>query len=278
MEIAMKVGVQIILDKKSDVAEKIKKAASLGFKSAQIVCWQMELYTDDNAQKIVNACKECDVTVSSFWAGWSGPKVWNFVDGPSTLGIVPPDYRYQRMQELMQGSDFAKKIGVDKVATHAGFIPECPSDPNYRPVVSAIRYLANYCKANGQCFLFETGQETPATLLRLIEDTGCDNLGVNYDTANLILYGKANPVDGLSVIGKYVMDMHAKDGEYPTTGAKLGVEKKVGEGVADFPRIIAKLKEIGYTGTITIEREISGEQQIIDIIDTKKYLEELINS
>lgn len=278
MEIAMKVGVQIILDKKSDVAEKIKKAASLGFKSAQIVCWQMELYTDDNAQKIINACKECDVTVSSFWAGWSGPKVWNFVDGPSTLGIVPPDYRYQRMQELMQGSDFAKKIGVDKVATHAGFIPECPSDPNYRPVVSAIRHLANYCKANGQCFLFETGQETPTTLLRLIEDTGCDNLGVNYDTANLILYGKANPVDGLSVIGKYVMDMHAKDGEYPTTGAKLGVEKKVGEGVADFPRIIAKLKEIGYTGTITIEREISGEQQIIDIIDTKKYLEELINS
>ena len=278
MEIAMKVGVQIILDKKSDVAEKIKKAASLGFKSAQIVCWQMELYTDDNAQKIINACKEYDVTISSFWAGWSGPKVWNFVDGPSTLGIVPPDYRYQRMQELMQGSDFAKKIGVDKVATHAGFIPECPSDPNYRPVVSAIRHLANYCKANGQCFLFETGQETPTTLLRLIEDTGCDNLGVNYDTANLILYGKANPVDGLSVIGKYVMDMHAKDGEYPTTGAKLGVEKKVGEGVADFPRIIAKLKEIGYTGTITIEREISGEQQIIDIIDTKKYLEELINS
>lgn len=274
----MKVGVQIILDKKSDVAEKIKKAASLGFKSAQIVCWQMELYTDENAQKIVNACKECDVTISSFWAGWSGPKVWNFVDGPSTLGIVPPDYRYQRMQELMQGSDFAKKIGVDKVATHAGFIPECPSDPNYRPVVSAIRYLANYYKTNGQYFLFETGQETPATLLRLIEDTGCDNLGVNYDTANLILYGKANPVDGLSVIGKYVMDMHAKDGEYPTTGAKLGVEKKVGEGVADFPRIIAKLKEIGYTGTITIEREISGEQQIIDIIDTKKYLEELINS
>lgn len=274
----MKVGVQIILDSKSDISDKIRKAAELGFESAQIVCWQMELYTDENAEKILNASKVYGVSISSFWAGWSGPKIWNFVDGPSTLGIVPPDYRYQRMQELMQGSDFAKKIGVQKVATHAGFIPECPSDPNYRPVVSAIRHLANYYKANGQCFLFETGQETPTTLLRLIEDTGCDNLGINYDTANLILYGKANPVDGLSVIGKYVMDMHAKDGEYPTTGAKLGVEKKVGEGAADFPRIIAKLKEIGYTGTITIEREISGEQQIIDIIDTKKYLEELINS
>ena len=273
----MKVGVQIILDKNTDIVEKIKKAADLGFSSIQIVCWHTSLHTEENAEKIITATKEYGVSISSFWAGWSGPKIWNFVDGPSTLGIVPPDYRYQRMQEIMLGSDFAKRIGTDKVVTHAGFIPECPVDPNYRPVVSAIRHIADHCKANGQCFLFETGQETPTTLLRLIEDVGCDNLGVNYDTANLVLYGKANPVDGLSVIGKYVMDMHAKDGEYPTTGAKLGVEKKVGEGVVNFPAVIAKLKEIGYEGTITIEREIKGEQQTLDIIDTKKYLEKLIN-
>ena len=275
MEIAMKVGVQIILDKKSDVAEKIKKAASLGFKSAQIVCWQMELYTDDNAQKIINACKEYDVTISSFWAGWSGPKVWNFVDGPSTLGIVPPDYRYQRMQELMQGSDFAKKIGVDKVATHAGFIPECPSDPNYRPVVSAIRHLANYCKANGQCFLFETGQETPTTLLRTIESVGTGNLGINLDTANPILYGKANPLDALDVFGKYVMDTHIKDGFYPTNGMYLGHEARAGDGRANIPAVVVRLiNEFDYNGPFTIEREISGEQQIADIIHAKELLED----
>ena len=228
------------------------------------------------AERINAACRRYDVKISSFWAGWSGPKVWNFIDGPTTLGIVPPEYRYQRMQELMRGSDFAKKIGVDKVATHVGFIPENMSDPNFMPVVAAIRHLANYYKANGQCFLFETGQETPITLLRLIEATGCDNLGVNYDTANLVLYGKANPVDGLEILGKYVMDVHAKDGDYPTTGTQLGPQQKVGEGSVDFPRVIAKLKELGYTGTLTIEREIKGEQQILDIIDTKKYLEGLI--
>ena len=114
------------------------------------------------------------------------------------------------------------------------------------------------------------------TLLRVIEDSGMDNLGINLDPANLILYGKANPVDALTVFGKYVKDVHAKDGNYPTNGRSLGEEKKVGEGSVNFPALIAKLKEIGYDGTLTIEREISGEQQAKDIKDTKAYLEGLI--
>ena len=272
----MKLGVQIILDY-SDIAAKIRKVRELGFDYCQIVCWHTDLYTDEIVERINTACRENNVSISSFWAGWSGPKFWNFTEGPSTIGIVPTEYRYQRMQELMAGSDFAKKLGVDKVATHIGFVPENPADPNYRPVVIAVKTVANYMKANGQCFLFETGEETPITLLRLIEDTGCDSLGVNYDTANLILYGKANPVDGLDILGKYIMDMHAKDGVYPSTGASLGVQKQIGQGAVDFPAVFKKLKAIGYDGAVTIEREISGEQQILDIIESKTYLEGLIN-
>ena len=131
-------------------------------------------------------------------------------------------------------------------------------------------------KANGQYFLFETGQETPVTLLRTIEDIGTDNLGINLDPANLILYGKANPVDALDVFGKYVRDVHAKDGLYPTDGKHLGRETPLGEGKVDFPRLIAKLREVGYDGSLTIEREISGEQQLKDILRGKALLEELI--
>ena len=136
--------------------------------------------------------------------------------------------------------------------------------------------MANYVKANGQYFLFETGQETPVTLLRTIEDIGTDNLGINLDPANLILYGKANPVDALDVFGKYVRDVHAKDGLYPTDGKHLGRETPLGEGKVDFPRLIAKLREVGYDGSLTIEREISGEQQLKDILRGKALLEELI--
>ena len=92
----------------------------------------------------------------------------------------------------------------------------------------------------------------------------------------MILYGKANPIDALDVFGEYVRDVHAKDGCYPTNGRELGAEKPLGEGKVNFPRFIARLKEIGYDGPLTIEREISGEQQKKDILLAKKMLEELI--
>ena len=90
------------------------------------------------------------------------------------------------------------------------------------------------------------------------------------------MYGKANPIDALDIIGEYVRGVHAKDGEYPKNGYKLGEEKPLGEGRVNFPVFISKLKELNYSGALTIEREISGPQQIIDIKRGKRYLEELI--
>ncbi len=272
----MNVGVVVILRNADEVDAAFKSAYDLGFKHCQLICWNKELFNRETADKVLAALKKYDLKISTFWCGWSGPTAWNFTEGPQTLGLVPECYRFQRMQELCQGSDFAKMINVDKVATHVGFMPENPSTEHYRSVVAAIRVVAAHCKANGQSFLFETGQETPTTLLRTIQDVGTGNLGINLDPANLILYGKGNPVDALDTFGQYVMDVHAKDGFYPTDGNNLGKEAKVGEGRVNFPALIARLKEIGYSGTITIEREISGEQQTIDIKDTKAYLEALI--
>ena len=107
---------------------------------------------------------------------------------------------------------------------------------------------------------------------------GTGNLGINYDTANLILYGKANPLDGLDVVGKYIKSLHAKDGFYPTNPRELGREVPIGQGKVDFPKIIRKLREMNFKGHITIEREISGPQQVEDILQSKKYLEELIKT
>ena len=133
-----------------------------------------------------------------------------------------------------------------------------------------------HCKENGQHFIFETGQETPITLLRLIEDAGCDTLGINLDPANLILYGKANSADAITVFGKYVMDTHIKDGLYPTGGSALGKEVKVGEGMADIPEVVKRLRAVNYTGNYIVEREIKGEQQTKDIIDTLAYLKSIL--
>jgi sugar phosphate isomerase/epimerase len=190
--------------------------------------------------------------------------------------VVPRQYRRQRIERLKQASDFAKKLGIPAIHTHYGFIPENPNDPLYQETVEALREVATYLKANGQMMLYETGQETPITLLRAITDAGLDNQFVNLDTANLILYGKGNPADALDVIGKLVRGIHAKDGLFPTDPKKLGEEVPIGQGKANFPKLITRLKKLGYTGALTIEREISGPRQIEDVRKEKEYLEKLI--
>ena len=270
----MNLGVLIALD--ANVAEEIKKVHELGFSSCQLSSWDASLRTQEMADKINEALEKYNVKISTFWCGWTGPQVWDFYDGPLTLGLVPEGLRWSRIEEIKNGSDFAKKLGVSNVATHVGFLPENPNTTEYRSLVCALRDLATYIAKNDQYFLFETGQETPVTLRRTIEDIGTDNLGVNLDPANLILYGKANPVDALDVIGKYVRDIHGKDGCYPTDGKNLGTEVPLGQGKVNYPAFVKKLKEIGYDATITIEREISGDEQIRDIKNAKKYLEELI--
>ena len=125
-------------------------------------------------------------------------------------------------------------------------------------------------------FLMETGQETPTTMSRAIHDVGQPNLGVGLDTANLILYGKANPVDAVDIIGPHVRSIHAKDGRWPTDPMKLGEEVLIGTGLVDFATVFTKLHAIGYTGAVTIEREISGPQQIADVRAEKVYLEKIL--
>ena len=260
-----RIGVLINYRKETDIAEEIRKAESLGLKSCQLSMWDTSLYTEENARKLKDAIADTDFTVSAVWGGWHKPCVWNFTEGPSTIGLVPKEYRESRLAELKMASDFAYMIGVDKVITHVGFIPEDPNHPDFQGVVEALKDLCAYLKAKGQYFLFETGQETPVTMLRTIEAIGYDNVGINLDTANLILYGKANTLDALDVFGKYVMETHIKDGVYPTDGLKLGREVKFGDGKANFPAVVKRLAELGYKGDFTIEREISGDEQIADI-------------
>ena len=271
-----RIGAMVGYNTDVDILEKFRKNQELGINSCQICIWNVDIFkSDEHAEKIKSAIAETGINVSSLWAGWTGPCEWNFTAGPDTIGLVPVAYRFTRLNELKSASDFAEKIGVNQVITHVGFIPENPSATEFNGTVAALRNLCGYMKQKGQYFLFETGQETPITLLRTIEAIGTGNLGVNLDTANPILYGKANPVDALDVFGKYVMDTHIKDGFYPTNGMYLGHEARAGDGKANIPEVVRKLiVEYNYEGPFTIEREISGEQQTADIIHAKKLLED----
>lgn len=273
----MKIGTCVNFSSPEEIPAKLAVLKENGFDSCQLISWTPSVWTPENAEFLKKCLKQYGVTVSAFWCGWNGPVIWNFYDGQLTLGLVPPEYRQMRIQNLCDGADFAHSLGISDVVTHMGFIPENPYDPNFHSFCVAVRTVAQYLKQNGQYLLFETGQETPVTLLRCFETVGMDNLGINLDTANLILYGKANPVDALDVFGKYVRNLHAKDGRYPVNGHDLGEETRLGEGKVDFRALFSRLKELGYDSHVTIEREISGPQQLSDILDAKNYLQAIID-
>jgi len=228
------------------------------------------------AGKLTKALVKYGIEATSIVVGGPGKEVWDFYGGPMTIGLVPRETRAARIAQIKKASDFAKECAVPAVQTHCGFIPENPNEELYKETVAAMRDVAGYCRKNGQNFRYETGQETPITLVRAMQDVGLDNQGVNFDLANLILYGKANPVDAIEIIGPYVQGIHAKDGLWPTNPKELGEEVEIGKGKVDFPRIIARLKEMKYPGAVTIEREISGPQQMEDVRREKAYLERLI--
>ncbi len=251
------------------------KLMELGLECVQLQCFMPELLTEENANKIRESF-EGKIRISSFWAGWTGPRIWNFESGPQTLGLVPEAYRAMRMNEIIKGVDFASWLGIPNVATHVGFIPENPSTTEYRGVLEAVRYIVNYCGEKGINFNFETGQETPTTLMRIITDIGTDNVGINLDPANIIMYGKGNPVDALDLFKGRINGVHVKDGNYPTEFYKLGRETLVGEGSVNYPVYLPKLINGGYKGDLYIEREISGEQQIVDIKKTIDYIKNLM--
>lgn len=273
----MKIGTCVNFTAISEMEGKFATLRDNGFDSCQLLSWHPATWTDENAAVLNTLTEKYGVTISAFWCGWEGPADWNFYEGQLTLGLVPPEYRQMRIQNLCDGADFAKKLGVTDVITHMGYIPENPYDPNWGGFCIAVRTVARHLKANGQFLLFETGQETPVTMLRCFETVGCDNLGINLDTANVILYGKANPVDALEVFGKYVRNLHAKDGCWPTNGRELGRETAIGQGKVNFKALFAKLHELGYDSWVTIEREIEGGQQLTDILAGRAYLQAIID-
>ena len=271
---AFEVGV--MSSPRNDDQNTFQMIADFGVKTTQLCNWNPDYWTSTNAKRIARESRESGVSLAAVWVGYSGPSVWNFIEGPSTLGLVPPEYRAQRVEDLKRGAEFAAECGAPAIVTHCGFIPENPGDPLYAGTAAAIEAVAKRCHDLGIGFWFETGQETPVVLLRVIEDVGLPNMGVNLDTANLILYGKANPLDALDVFGAHVRCLHAKDGLYPTNGRELGAEVAIGTGKVPFPKVITRLRELGFQGQVIIEREIHGPQQAQDIRKSIGYLRRLI--
>lgn len=182
-----------------------------------------------------------------------------------TVGYVPPATRREREQRTYAVSDFARSLGIPGVAAHIGCLPEDPGDAEHRAVLELVRRVCDHCARNGQTFALETGQEPAAALLEFLHAVDRPNLGVNFDPANMILYGSGEPMEALRTLREHVLTVHCKDGTWPETPGEWGRETPLGDGDVGMQRYVRTLREIGYAGPLVIEREIVGEEQRADI-------------
>ncbi|MCC7492125.1 MAG: sugar phosphate isomerase/epimerase [Fimbriimonadaceae bacterium] len=259
--------------------EMFAKVRELGFETCQLSSPPESYLVGPDAARLTAefkaAYEESGVTITAVFVMWSG-HIWNLFGGPRTIGLVPADKRGARVVRAIRISNWARQVGIDALTSHIGFIPEDPADAAYPPFIETMQALVDYFLDNGQTFAFETGQETAQTLVRTIQDIGrAPHVGINLDPANLLLYGKSVPLEVADLVAPYVFNTHCKDGKAPRPGQGLGEEYPLGEGDVDIRALIPALYERGFRGPLTIEREISGDQQVADIRRAKALLEEI---
>jgi len=212
------------------------------------------------------------------FSGFGGESYADIPTVSRTVGLVPPETRSARVAEMKEIADFARLLGCDVVALHLGFVPHDPANPLYGQVVAVTRDLCDHCRAQGQALHLETGQEPADALLAFIGDVQRDNLFVNFDPANMILYGSGEPIAALQQVGRYVRSVHCKDGTWAARpGQEWGAEVPLGQGAVGMENYLRTLLEIGYTGPLTIEREIpqEPERQKAEIGHAVRLLREL---
>jgi sugar phosphate isomerase/epimerase len=234
------------------------------------------LDNDAGIAAIRDACAETGIEITTVFCGFAGESYADIPTVQATVGLVPPQTRAERLQVTKRIAAFAHRLGVVRVAAHIGFVPEEAADPLYAEIVQTVQGVCDHLANSGQTFALETGQETALGLRRFIEEVNRENLRVNFDPANMILYGKDQPILALDVLMPWIDGVHCKDGRWPTQPGQLGEETPLGAGDVDLTRWLDRLLALGYRGPLTIEREISGEEQRRDILAGRDLLRGLL--
>jgi len=202
-------------------------------------------------------------TLVTVFAAYEGESYADVATVQRTVGFVPPATRVSREQRTLQLSDFAAAIGVNSIACHVGFVPHDSSQADYVDVREIVRRVCDHAARHGQTFALETGQEPADVLLRFFRDVDRPNLRINFDPANMILYGSGDTVEALHTLGPYVVSVHAKDGDWPAKDSTrgLGFERPLGQGSVGMERFVRALREVGFRGPLNVERETEDQAQ-----------------
>ena len=231
--------------------------ADLGLPTIQLHAPHASKRDRATAEELKQQLDKMNVQCTAVFGGFEGESYADIPTVVKTIGLVPAETRASRLAEMRDIADFTKWLGCDAVALHLGFIPHDSSDPQFAQIVAVTAELCDHCAGNGQFLHLETGQETAEGLLAFIAAVGRENLKINFDPANMILYGTGEPIEALRMLAPHIRSVHCKDGTWSDKpGETWGREVPLGDGDVDMRKYLQTLADIGYSGALTIEREI----------------------
>ena len=248
----------------SDLSEVATRVSEAGLSHVQLAVSPLANLDDARREQQLKFLKDAGIQVTAGMCAFDGESYESITMIRKTGGFMPPDLWDQRREHAIHCARLMSEAGVNTISTHVGFIPTS-LDPSYGSMVEKIGFLAGEYARLGVDLLLETGQEKATELLQFLNDLNARNVGVNFDPANMILYGAGDPVEAVTIIGRHIRHVHVKDAiSSKRPGTDWGTEVPFGDGQVPTASFFAALAEAGYRGPLVIERE-SGDDRLDDI-------------
>jgi sugar phosphate isomerase/epimerase len=260
----------------TSVPELRRLLDQLGVNVIQIACGDPHHASWAEGDGMPEAAKAAGFQISAAMLGFPGEDYTTPQTIKETGGFGNPATRAERMERFKWAAQRTREVGADLLMFHGGFLPE-PEDADRSAFLDTLGQAAAIGKEHGIRLGLETGQETAELLRRTLDDLKCDNVGVNFDPANMLLYDMGDPIRAIEILGPDITSVHCKDANRPTTPGEWGEEVPLGQGQVNMPAFIAALKRAGYNGPLVIEREVGNqEQRLADCAHGIRVLREIL--
>lgn len=250
--------------KPTSMAELVAKVKELGLAHVQLGLLRLIQLDDKRKHEELGHLRASGIALTGGMIAFPGEDYSTIAAIRRTGGFIPDDEWPLRRRLAKESARLARELGVGSITTHVGFVPT-PGDPGYSTIRDRVREVASDLAHFDVDLLMETGQEPAAELLEFLHDLAAPNVHINFDPANMILYGAGDPIAAIATLGPHIRHVHAKDATpSPHPGQEWGQEVPLGSGQVDPAAFLTALRAAGYTGPLALERE-AGTDRLADL-------------
>jgi len=227
-------------------------------------------------EQVLERFSQNGITIVSGMFGCEGEDYSSLKSIRLTGGIAPDATWERNWKNIQSTAALAQELGLKLITFHAGFVPHNPQDKDFIKMLCRLNEVADIFDRAKMEVGLETGQETAPALCALLQRLNRRNVVVNFDPANMILYGKGNPVEALQVLGSWIRQVHIKDGIATKTPDTWGEEVAAGTGQVDWKSFFGRLGDLKFCGPVVIERE-AGHKRVEDIRQARELAEKYLS-